>query len=47
MTNMYKDLPKLPRTEALVGDILSLPIYGEMSLEDAAYVADKIGAFAG
>jgi len=47
MTSMYKDLPKLPRTEALVGRILSLPIYGEMSLEDAAYVADKIGAFAG
>ena len=47
MTSMYKDLPKLPRTEALVDDILSLPIYGEMSLEDAAYIADKIGAFAG
>jgi dTDP-4-amino-4,6-dideoxygalactose transaminase len=47
MTSMYKDLPKLPRTEALVDKILSLPIYGEMSLEDAAYVAVKIGAFPG
>lgn len=47
MTSLYKDLPQLPRTEALVDKILSLPIYGEMSLEDAAYVADKISAFAG
>ena len=47
MTNMYKDLPKLPRTEAAVNTILSLPIYGEMSLDDAAYVADKIAGFVG
>ena len=47
MTSMYKDLPKLPRTEAAVNTILSLPIYGEMGLEDAAYVADKIAAFVG
>ncbi len=47
MTSMYKDLPKLPRTEAAVNTILSLPIYGELPLEDAAYVADKIAAFPG
>lgn len=45
MTSLYKDLPKLPRTEAAVDKILSLPIYGEMSLDDAAYVADQIAAF--
>ena len=47
MTSMYKDLPKLPRTEAAVNTILSLPIYGELPLEDTAYVADKIAAFPG
>jgi dTDP-4-amino-4,6-dideoxygalactose transaminase len=47
MTSMYKDLPKLPNTEAAVDKILSLPIYGELPLEDAAYVADKIASFAG
>jgi dTDP-4-amino-4,6-dideoxygalactose transaminase len=45
MTGMYKDLPKLPQTEAAVNTILSLPIYGEMSLDDATYVADKIAGF--
>jgi dTDP-4-amino-4,6-dideoxygalactose transaminase len=45
MTNLYKDLPKLPKTEAAVKDILSLPIHGEMKLDDAAYVADKIAEF--
>lgn len=47
MTSLYKTLPKLPRTEAVVNTILSLPIYGEMPLDDAAYVADKIAAFVG
>ena len=47
ITGLYKDLPRLPRTEAAVGTILSLPIYGEMTLEDAAFVADKISAFVG
>ena len=32
------DLPKLPRTEAAVKEILSLPIYGELSLEDVDHV---------
>ncbi len=45
MTNLYKDLPTLPKTDAAVKDILSLPIHGEMKLEDAAYVADKIIEF--
>ena len=35
----------LPRTEALVNEILSLPMYGEMSMEDADYVCDRIAAF--
>ena len=42
ITSLYKDIPALPRTEAAVDKILSLPIYGEMSLDDAAHVADLI-----
>lgn len=40
-------VPVLPRTEALVNNILSLPVYGEMPLEDADAVADQIAAFLG
>jgi dTDP-4-amino-4,6-dideoxygalactose transaminase len=47
ITSLYKNLPKLPRTEAAVTTILSLPIYGDLSLDDAALVADKIAAFVG
>ncbi len=36
---------RLPRTETLVNEILSLPIYGELPLEDADYVADRVIAF--
>lgn len=38
-------VPTLPRTEASVGRILSLPIYGELPLENVAYVCDCITAF--
>ena len=41
----YSDLPKLPRTEAVVKEILSLPIYGELPLEDVDYVCDAILEF--
>jgi dTDP-4-amino-4,6-dideoxygalactose transaminase len=37
--------PRLPRTEQLVKEILSLPIHGEMSLEAADQVCDAIGEF--
>ena len=43
----YSDLPKLPKTEAAVREILSLPIYGELPLEDVDYVCDSILEFFG
>lgn len=47
ITNLYRDIPKLPKTEAAVGEILSLPIYGELALEDVDYVCDCIAEFQG
>jgi dTDP-4-amino-4,6-dideoxygalactose transaminase len=47
ITSLYNDIPKLPRTEDAVGNILSLPIYGELPLEDVDYVCDKIAEFFG
>jgi dTDP-4-amino-4,6-dideoxygalactose transaminase len=47
ITDLYKDIPKLPRTEAAVGEILSLPIYGELPLADVDYVCDGIAEFHG
>ena len=47
VTNLYSDLPKLPQTEAVVKEILSLPIYGELPLEDIDYVCDAILEFFG
>lgn len=45
ITNRFADLPSLPRTETAVQRILSLPIHGELPLEDADYVCDRITAF--
>src|SRR5213594_1409569 len=42
ITKIYGDLPRLPNTEAAVKEILSLPIYGELPLEDVDYVSDAI-----
>jgi dTDP-4-amino-4,6-dideoxygalactose transaminase len=47
VTNSYSDLPNLPRTEAAVKEILSLPIYGELPVEDVDYVCDAILEFFG
>jgi dTDP-4-amino-4,6-dideoxygalactose transaminase len=47
VTKIHSDLPKLPKTEAAVKEILSLPIYGELPLEDADYVCDAILEFFG
>jgi len=47
ITRMYSDLPRLPQTEAAVKEILSLPIYGELPLEDVDYVCDSILDFFG
>lgn len=45
ITKLFKDIPKLPRTEAAVKEILSLPIYGELPLDDVDYVCDAIAEF--
>jgi perosamine synthetase len=47
ITKLYPDLPKLPNTEAAVDEILSLPIHGELPLEDVDYVCDSILEFFG
>ena len=47
ITKLFKDIPKLPRTEQAVREILSLPVYGELSLDDVDYVCDKIAEFCG
>ena len=47
ITNLYNDIPSLPRTEAAVKEILSLPIYGELPLEDVDTVCDSILEFYG
>lgn len=45
ITARFSDLPRLPRTEALVNEILSLPVYGDLALEDVDYVCEQIAAF--
>jgi len=45
VAKIYSDLPRLPQTETAVKEILSLPIYGELSLEDVDYVCDAISEF--
>src|SRR5215813_801848 len=47
ITKLYSDLPKLPRTEQIVHKILSLPIYGELPMEDVDYVCDAVSEFFG
>jgi len=41
------DLPRLPKTEEVVTQILSLPIYGDLPMEDVDYVCDAILEFFG
>src|SRR5262249_61650709 len=45
ITKLYSDLPKLPRTEQIVNEILSLPIYGELPMEDDDYVCEAVLEF--
>jgi dTDP-4-amino-4,6-dideoxygalactose transaminase len=42
---LYTDLPELPNTERWAGEILSLPVHGELALEDVDRVCDAIAAF--
>jgi dTDP-4-amino-4,6-dideoxygalactose transaminase len=45
MTSMFKDLPKLPVTEAAVKKILSLPIFPAIKEEEVDFVCQQIKAF--
>lgn len=47
ITKLYPDLPPLPQTESAVNEILSLPIYGELPIEDVDHVCDSILEFFG
>jgi dTDP-4-amino-4,6-dideoxygalactose transaminase len=47
VAGLFPYLPKLPKTEQTVKEILSLPIHGEMSLEVADKVSDAVAAFYG
>ena len=47
ITGRFASLPSLPRTEALVDEIVSLPVYGELPLADVDYVCDRIAKFTG
>jgi dTDP-4-amino-4,6-dideoxygalactose transaminase len=45
ITARFPGLPALPRTEALAAEILSLPIYGELTLAEVDRVCDRIAEF--
>ena len=45
VTACFDNIPPLPVTERVVDEILSLPIHGEISLEDVDYVCDSIAEF--
>lgn len=47
VTKIYSNLPALPKTEAAVDKILSLPIYGELPMEDVDLVCDAVAEFFG
>jgi dTDP-4-amino-4,6-dideoxygalactose transaminase len=46
ITDKFRNLPPLPRTEQAAGEILSLPIHGQIPLDDVDYVSDCIIEFA-
>ena len=45
VTNKFSGVPRLPKTEQAVKEILSLPIHGEMPLSDVDIVCDTIAEF--
>jgi len=47
ITSRFKNLLRLPQTEQAVNEILSLPIHGRMTLNEADLVCDAIARFYG
>ncbi|MBI4028347.1 MAG: DegT/DnrJ/EryC1/StrS family aminotransferase [Verrucomicrobia bacterium] len=45
ITSLYRDLPRLPVTEALVDRILSLPIHPHLTEDEVDFVCRQIGEF--
>ena len=45
VTNKFKNIARLPKTEQVVKEILSLPIHGEMPLSDVDRVCEVIAEF--
>jgi len=45
VTSKFSNIPRLPKTEQAVNEILSLPIHGEMALSDLERVCDVIAEF--
>jgi perosamine synthetase len=45
ITNLYKDIPKLPVTEKIVDRILSLPIFPHLKEEEVDFVCAQMKAF--
>ena len=45
VTRRFPALPALPRTEALVQEILSLPMHGELALDEVDEVCERIAEF--
>ncbi|MCP3667363.1 MAG: DegT/DnrJ/EryC1/StrS family aminotransferase [Gammaproteobacteria bacterium] len=47
ITDLYPDLLALPKTEQWIGEILSLPIHGQLAMEDVVRVCDSVIEFLG
>ena len=47
VTSRFANLPRLPQTEKVVNDILSLPIHGRMTIAEADLVCDAVARFYG
>jgi dTDP-4-amino-4,6-dideoxygalactose transaminase len=47
ITSRFNDLPRLPVTEQIVNEILSLPIHGNMEIGAAETVCQEIERFYG
>jgi dTDP-4-amino-4,6-dideoxygalactose transaminase len=41
----FGQMPKLPRTERLVGELLSLPLFPELTIDEVDFVCDRVVEF--
>lgn len=45
ITSLFDNIPSLPRTEAVVDQILSLPIHGELTMDEVDQVCEAVTGF--